>query len=47
MELLKFKNGFCKILSHPTSMKIPIYNSLYLIKKFQKYQKNFDFEKMK
>ena len=41
-----FKNGFCKILSHPTSMKIPIYNSLLFNKKILKISENFDFKKM-
>ncbi len=41
-----FKNGFCKILSHPTSMKIPIYNSLLFNKKILKISESFDFEKM-
>ena len=44
-ELL-FNNGFCKILSHPTSMKIPIYNSLSFNKKISKISESFDFEKM-
>ena len=41
-----FNNGFCKILSHPTSMKIPIYNSLLFNKKILRLTENFDFEKM-
>ena len=41
-----FNNGICKILSHPTSMKIPIYNSLLFNKKILKISENFDFEKM-
>ena len=41
-----FNNGFCKILSHPTSMKIPIYNSLSFNKKILKISESFDFEKM-
>ena len=41
-----FNNGFCKILSHPTSMKIPIYNSLLFNKKILKISESFDFEKM-
>ena len=41
-----FNNGICKILSHPTSMKIPIYNSLLFNKKILKISENFEFEKM-
>ncbi len=41
-----FNNGFCKFLSHPTSMKIPIYNSLLFNKKILKISESFDFEKM-
>ena len=28
--IVKFKNGITKMLIHDTSMKIPIFNSLYL-----------------
>ena len=31
--IIKFKNGLTKIVTHETSMKIPIYNSLYSSKK--------------
>ncbi len=41
-----FNTGFCKILSHPTSMKIPIYNSLLFNKKISKISESFEFEKM-
>ena len=44
--VVMFNNGFCKILSHPTSMKIPIYNSLLFNKKILRLSENFDFEKM-
>ena len=27
--IVEFKNGVTKFLTHPTSMKIPIFNSLY------------------
>ncbi len=41
-----FNNGFCKILSHPTSMRIPIYNSLSFNKKILKISETFEFKKM-
>ena len=41
-----FNNGICKILSHPTSMKIPIYNSLLFNKKISKIPGNFEIDKM-
>ncbi len=44
--IVEFNNGICKILTHPTSMKIPIYNSLLFNKKILKISENFDFEKM-
>ena len=31
--IIKFKNGMIKIIVHETSMKIPIFNSLYSSKK--------------
>ena len=43
--MVEFNNGICKILTHPTSMKIPIYNSLLFNKKIFKI-KSFDFNKM-
>ena len=43
---VEFNNGICKILTHPTSMKIPIYNSLLFSKKILKISENFDFNKM-
>ncbi len=44
--VVEFNNGICKILTHPTSMKIPIYNSLLFNKKILKISENFDFTKM-
>ena len=44
--VVEFNNGVCKILTHPTSMKIPIYNSLLFNKKISKISESFDFEKM-
>ena len=41
-----FNNGVSKILSHPTSMKIPIHNSLLFNKKILKLSENFDYNKM-
>ena len=41
-----FNNGFCKVLSHPTSMKIPIYNSLLFNEKITKISGSFEFERM-
>ncbi len=41
-----FNNGFCKVLSHSTSMKIPIYNSLLFNKKITKISGSFEFERM-
>ena len=44
--MVEFNNGICKILTHPTSMKIPIYNSLLFNKKIFKISESFDFNKM-
>ena len=38
--IVEFNNGVTKILTHPTSMQIPIFNSLY------NHNKNFKFEKI-
>ena len=38
--VVEFNNGVTKFLTHPTSMKIPIFNSLYI------HNKNFIFEKI-
>ena len=38
--IVEFKNGVTKLLTHPTSMQIPIYNSLYNV------NHNFKFEKI-
>ena len=42
--LIKFNNGFIKIIAHDTTMKIPIFNTLYhnKIKKFP--TKNIDYK---
>ena len=44
--IVEFKNGFTKFLTHPTSMKIPIFSSIYskdkIISKFEK----IDFKKL-
>ena len=39
--IVEFKNGVTKFLTHPTSMKIPIFNSLY-----NYYHHKFEFEKL-
>tara|TARA_B100000963_G_scaffold109660_1_gene95467 strand:+ start:11495 stop:12670 length:1176 start_codon:yes stop_codon:yes gene_type:complete len=44
--IVEFNNGFSKILSHPTSMKIPIYNSLLFNEKIFELRENFDISKM-
>jgi len=44
--IVEFNNGVCKILSHPTSMKIPIYNSLLFNNKILDLSENFDINKM-
>ena len=51
--ILKFKNGLTKIVVHDTSMKIPIFNTLYSSKKLIKTRKlnfeilnNLDFRKV-
>ena len=44
--IVEFNNGICKILTHPTSMKIPIYNSLLFNQKISKISENFEFNKM-
>jgi len=38
--IIKLKNGLIKIISHDTSMKVPIYNSIYTGEKKQKYLKS-------
>ena len=38
--VVKLKNGLIKIIAHDTSMEIPIYNSIYLGEKKQKYFKS-------
>ena len=38
--IVEFKNGITKFLTHPTSMQIPIFNSLY------NHHHNFKFEKL-
>tara|TARA_B100001057_G_scaffold256054_1_gene256305 strand:+ start:1109 stop:2284 length:1176 start_codon:yes stop_codon:yes gene_type:complete len=44
--IVEFNNGISKILSHPTSMKIPIYNSLLFTKKISDFYESFDIKKM-
>ena len=44
--IVVFKNGISKILTHPTSMKIPIYNSLLFNNKINDLSENFDLYKM-
>ena len=51
--IIKFKNGLTKIIVHDTSMKIPIFNSLYSSKRLIKTKKlnfqilnNLDFRKV-
>ena len=44
--IVEFKNGVCKILTHPTSMKIPIYNSLLFNSKILDLSENLDIKKM-
>ena len=44
--IVEFKNGICKILSHPTSMRIPIYNSLLFIDKISDVHESFDINKI-
>ena len=39
--IVEFKNGVTKFLTHPTSMQIPIFNSLY-----NRHRQNFKFEKL-
>ena len=39
--IVEFKNGVTKLLTHPTSMQIPIFNSLY-----EYHNHNFEFEKI-
>jgi 1-deoxy-D-xylulose-5-phosphate reductoisomerase len=41
-SILKFKNGFSKIIIHDVDMKIPIYNTLYPINKINIKTKNLD-----
>mgnify|MGYP003317758003 CR=1 FL=1 len=44
--IVEFKSGIYKILSHPTSMRIPIYNSLLFIDKISDIYESFDIKKM-
>ena len=44
--IVVFNNGISKILSHPTSMRIPIYNSLLFTKKISCFYESFDIKKM-
>ena len=42
--IIKFKNGFCKIVAHEPDMKIPIYNSIYLPDKKSIKSSSLNFE---
>tara|TARA_A100000164_G_C21877695_1_gene758523 strand:- start:374 stop:1549 length:1176 start_codon:yes stop_codon:yes gene_type:complete len=44
--IVEFNNGVCKILTHPTSMKIPIYNSLLFSNKIIGISESLDIKKM-
>ncbi len=44
--IVKFKNGITKILIHDTSMKIPIFNSIYNNQKKQLKSSNLNFTKI-
>ena len=44
--IIKFKNGLIKIIAHDTNMKIPIFNSLYSLKK-KLNSKKLDFKYFK
>ncbi len=44
--IVEFQNGTSKILTHPTSMKIPIYNSLLFNDKIYNLSEKIDFEKL-
>ena len=44
--IVEFNNGICKILSHPTSMRIPIYNSLLFTNKISDVYESFDINKI-
>jgi len=44
--IVEFNNGISKILTHPTSMKIPIYNSLLFNSKILNLSENIDIDKI-
>ena len=44
--IVEFKSGICKILSHPTSMRIPIYNSLLFNNEISDFDEGFNIKKM-
>ena len=44
--IVEFNSGICKILSHPTSMRIPIYNSLLFANKVSDVYESFDINKI-
>ncbi len=44
--IVEFKNGISKILIHPTSMKIPIFNSLLFNNNMPNLSENLDINKM-
>ena len=44
--IVKFKNGITKMLIHETSMKVPIFNSLYQSKQIEFKSKEINFNKL-
>ena len=44
--IVKFKDGFTKMIIHDTDMKIPIFNTLFKNKKYYKKINNFDLAKI-
>ena len=44
--IVEFNNGISKILTHPTTMKIPIYNSLLFNSNMPNLSENLDINKM-
>ena len=44
--ILKFKNGMIKIIAHDTTMKIPIFNTLFIIMKKKLKSKNINIKKL-
>ena len=44
--IVEFKNGVTKLLTHPTSMRVPIFNSIYYNQKKNINLENIDFNKL-